>query len=443
MRRLVLTGIVSLAMVGAMALPVSATEYSTEVVSIELVGEPSTRFEVGGRRYAGPVAFTVRPGGIAFTESASIEQYLQGIAEMPFLWHSEALAAQAIAARTYLARNLLGGRSGDEARYGYDICATSACQVYRGVQYVEGEYGDRWKDAVEATAGEVLLYDGIPIEAVYTSMVGSRSRANQDVWASSPVPYLQPVDSPEIGIAPYAEWTVEVTGEQFVAILKADGYEVSGTLVSIAVDDPPEGEGRTSIVVTSTGGRDSLLAPSLKGAFNRRGDDLFPGILPARLGEGRLLPQPLPSYTFEISHLRVEPTSLDSLLPSSDRLDRDVVTIEGEGWGHGVGMSQWGAQIMAKNGSDYDEILSHYYTGTTPQVAPSVVPETVVVGLDWGRVSIPVTLSGSARVLVNGVYFATLLRGEWMIRSTPFGIDVVPAGPTMYVSLIGQRRWPL
>ena len=116
--------------------------------------------------------------------------------------------------------------------------------------------------------------------------------------------------------------------------------------------------------------------------------------------------------------------------------------IEGEGWGHGVGMSQWGAQIMAKNGSDYDEILSHYYTGTAPRVAPSVVPETVIVGLDWGRVAIPVTLSGSARVFVNGAYFATLLRGEWMIRSTPFGIDVVPAGPTMYVSLIGQRHWP-
>lgn len=442
MKRLFFVAFAALAGVASVAPPVSAFDQATEVVSIELVGDSSTRFEIGGRRYAGPVVFTVRPDGIAFTESASIEQYLQGIAEMPFLWHPEALAAQAIAARTYLARNLLGGRSGDEERYGFDICATSRCQVYKGVELVEGEYGDRWKQAVEATAGEVLLYGGRPIEAVYTSMVGSRSRANQDVWASARVPYLQPVDSPEVGIAPYAEWTVEVTGQQFVAILQADGYEVSGALESIVVDDPPEGEGRTSIVVTSSGGTDSLLAPSLKGAFNRRGDDLFPGALPARLGDGKMLPQPLPSYTFEISHLRVEMSALDALLPPFDRQGRDVVTIDGEGWGHGVGMSQWGAQIMAKNGSSYEEILSHYYTGTEPSLAPSMVPENVVVGLDWGLASVPVTLTGPARVMVNGLYFATLLRGEWVVRSTPFGLDVVPAGPTTYVSLIGQLHWP-
>ncbi|MFV1970289.1 MAG: SpoIID/LytB domain-containing protein [Acidimicrobiia bacterium] len=442
MRRFFLVGIVALLVVAATTTSVSAIEQPTQVVSIELVGDSSTRFEVDGRRYAGPISFTSRPDGIAFTESASIEQYLQGIAEMPFLWHPQALAAQAVAARTYLARRLLGNRKGDAARYEFDICATSRCQVYRGVQYVEGEYGDRWKTAVETTAGEVLLYEGQPIEAVYSSQVGSRSRANQDVWASSPIPYLQPVDSPEIGIAPYAEWTVEVTGEQFVAILKADGYEVSGALESIVVDDPPEGEGRTSITVASSGGTDSLLAPNLKGAFNRRGEGLFPGVLPVRLGEGKLLPQPLPSYTFEISRVRVEPTSLDSLLPSFDRQGRDVVTIDGEGWGHGVGMSQWGAQIMAKNGSTYAEILSYYYTGTAPEVAPSVVPENVVVGLDWGRASIPLTLTGSARVVVNDVRFGTLGPGDWVIRSTPFGIDVIPAGLTGYVSLIGQRLWP-
>jgi len=217
---------------------------------------------------------------------------------------------------------------------------------------------------------------------------------------------------------------------------------VSGALESIVVHDPAEGEGRTSIVITSSGGTDSLLAPNLKGAFNRRGDDLVPGVLPARLGEGKLLPQPLLSYTFEISHIRVEPSSLDALLPLSDRQERDVVKIDGEGWGHGVGMSQWGAQIMAKSGSAYDEILSHYYTGAEPRVAPTVVPESVVVGLGWGLASIPVTLTGPARVVVNGVDFATLSRGDWVIRSTSFGIDVVPTGPTVYVSLIGQRHWP-
>ncbi|MEN8041868.1 MAG: SpoIID/LytB domain-containing protein, partial [Actinomycetota bacterium] len=243
MRQLLLVVLMTV-MVAALVQPAAqAISPTTDVVTIELVGTDSTRFEINGRRYAGPVKFTNRSDGIAFTEYASIEQYLQGIAEMPFSWHPEALAAQAVAARTYLARRLLGPRKGDAARYEYDICATTRCQAYKGVQLVEGKYGDRWEAAVASTAGEVMLHGGRPIEAVYTANVGSRSRANQDVWASSRIPYLQPVDSPDIGIAPYSEWVVSVSGRQFVAILEAGGYDVGGNLNSLIVDDPPEGEG--------------------------------------------------------------------------------------------------------------------------------------------------------------------------------------------------------
>ncbi len=322
MRRMLVVALAAVSLVGVVQPPVNAAEPDTEIESIELVGTSSTRFEVNGRRYAGPLSFAKRGDGISFTESASIEQYLQGIAEMPFSWHPQALAAQAIAARTYLARRLLGGRKGDAARYEFDICATSLCQVYRGVQYVEGEYGERWKTAVESTAGEVLLWGGKPIEAVYTANVGSRSRANQDVWASSEVPYLQPVDSPDIGVAPFSEWAISVSGSQFVSILKADGYDVGGELLSISVDDPPEGEGRATITISTSEGTDSILAPKLKGAFNRRGEHLFPGVLPGRLGEGKLLPEAMLSYTFDIFHEQAEPAAFDFLRVSTPGNDR-------------------------------------------------------------------------------------------------------------------------
>ena len=442
MRRLVHVGTLVVLLTALTHTPVAASETPGEVLSIELIGAHATRFEVDGRRYAGPVLFTARADGIAFTESLPVEHYLFGIAEMPFLWHAEALAAQAVAARTYLARSLLGGRRGNEVRYGFDICATVLCQVYRGIQNVESDAGERWRAAVESTAGEVLLYSGRPIDAVYSSMMGSRTRANQDVWASSPVPYLQPVDSPEIGIAPFAEWVIEMTGDQFVAILRADGYNVDGSLIAIHVDDPPEGEGRTTITVRSSGGTASLFAGRVKLAFNRSGDSLFPGMLPVRIAGGRMLPQPMPSDTFAIFHDRVDPGPLDLLLPRGDRRSRDVVRIEGEGWGHGVGMSQWGARIMADRGATYAEILSHYYTGLLPQKAPSVVPQNVVVGLAWGRSSIPIALTGPARLVVNGLAFATVGEGEWVIRVTPSGLDLVPAGTTTGLSLIGERRWP-
>jgi stage II sporulation protein D len=412
-----------------------------QVQTIELVGTSDTRFHVGGRPYVGPIRLTVYDDGITVVETVSIETYLEGIAEMPLSWPIEALRAQAVAARTYLARRLLPGRRGDAAVHDYDICATSRCQVYRGVQLVEGASGDRWRDAIASTSGEVLLYEGRPIEAVFTSMVGSRSRSNQDVWASDPLPYLQAVDSPEIGIAPYAQWRVEVTGRQFVEILRADGFDVGGALVSIDVDDPPEGMGRTTITVRTVGGTDSVLAPKLKGVFSRWGDELYPGALPMRLADGRKLPEPLLSYTFDVTFETDPATSLEALLPVDDRSGVERVVFEGEGWGHGVGMSQWGARILADDKATYDEILAHYYSGLVPDRAREVVPERVVVGLATDLITVPIEVDGQAMVRVNGIPAGLIGGGAWIVRDTASGLDLLPVeGPA--ISPISQRVWP-
>jgi stage II sporulation protein D (peptidoglycan lytic transglycosylase) len=413
-----------------------------QIQLIELVGAQGTRFVIDGRTYVGPISFKLYNDGITLSEVASIGQYLEGIAEMPFSWPIQALQAQAVAARTFLARRLLPGRAGDAAEHDYDICATNRCQVYRGVSLVEGESGERWKAAVSDTADELILYEGRPIEAVFTSMVGSRSRSNQDVWSSAPVPYLQAVDSPEVGIAPYAEWTVEVTSEQFVAILAAQGLEVGGSLRSIVVDDPDEGDGRTTITVSTQQGSDEILAPNLKGAFNRYGDELFPGLLPIRLGDGKKLPEPLLSYTFELERIVSEPSPLESLLPASDRIGSDVVVITGEGWGHGVGMSQWGARIFADEGATYVEILSHYYSGLEPERVPDMVPDKVVVGLATDRAHVDVTIEGQAEIFVNGVPSRSFVSGGWMIRDSAIGLDLVPIDNPGAASPISLRVWP-
>ena len=423
--------------------PAMATErVDRQVQTIELVGGSDTRFVIGDRRYAGPITFTLFTDGISLSETASIEQYLEGIAEMPFSWPSQALQAQAVAARTYLARTLLPGRGGDAADHEYDICATSRCQVYRGVSLVEGPSGERWRAAVQNTADELVLYEGKPIEAVYTSMVGSRSRANQDVWSSSPVPYLQPVDSPEVGIAPYAEWSVEITADEFVAILMAQGLEVGGELEDIIVQDPEEGDGRTTITVTTSEGTDEILAPRLKGAFNRFGDELFPGLLPVRLGEGKKLPEPLPSYTFDVERVRTQPSALEEFLAPSDRIGADNIVISGEGWGHGVGMSQWGARIFADQGVAYDEILSHYYSGLEPESAPELIPDEVVVGLATDRSHYEVFVEGEAEIRVNGIASASYVSGEWIVREWANGLVIVSADDPGFTMALFQRFWP-
>ncbi|VAV98249.1 Stage II sporulation protein D (SpoIID) [hydrothermal vent metagenome] len=427
--------------VGVAGPAVAGPVVDKQVQTIELVAIDDARFIFDGRPYTGPIRLTIYDDGIAVTEIVSMTTYLEGIAEMPFSWAGEALKAQAVAARTYLARRLLPGRRGDAASHEYDICATNRCQVYRGVQLIEGSGGDRWREAIRSTDGEVLLYEGRPIEAVFTSMVGSRSRANQDVWSSDPLPYLQAVDSPEIGVAPYAQWQVEITTRQFVEILRADGFDVGGALLSMTVDDPPEGLGRTNITVETEHGTISILAPALKGVFSRRGDELYPGALPARLGDGRKLPEPLLSYTYEITLESQPGSAVDPLLPQSDRSGRDSIVFDGEGWGHGVGMSQWGARIMADNGDSYDQILSHYYSGLTPQQAPDVVPDDVVVGLATDLPGVSVEVDGRAVVLVNGVPAGLVGSGSWIVRDTSGGLDLLPidgAAP----SPITRRVWP-
>jgi len=442
MRRVLWCAVLVAAVTATPGVPAIAASLDAQIVTIELVGDEATRFEVDGRSYAGPMVFTRQADGVSVTERATIEQYLEGIAEMPFSWASEALAAQAVAARTYLTRTLAGGRRGDAAAHDYDICATNRCQVYRGVQLVEGESGDRWRDAVTSTKDQLVLFGGRPIEAVFTSMMGSRSRANQDVWPSDPVPYLQPVDSPEVGIAPYAEWGFEISAAQFVEILRADGLEVGGSLVDLRVDDPPEGQGRTEITVVTDQGTDSILAPAMKGSFGRHADELYPGSLPARLEDGSRLPEPIMSYTYDVEHVEVPRTPFDMLLPTEDRVGRDIVRFSGEGWGHGVGMSQWGAQIMARDGSTHTEILEHYYTGATVQLAPSLVPDDVVVGLSWGRSEVELDVSGTSAILVNGVPFGSISAGMWIIRSTRDGMVLFPSGDQPSITPIVDRPWP-
>lgn len=441
MKRLAIPLVAALLFLGVPA-AAEATAPIQEIVSIELIGGEGTTFEVNGRPYLGPLRFTLHADGIAMSETATIEQYLQGISEMPFLWHEEALAAQAIAARTYLTRRLSGGRQGDAAAYGYDICATNRCQVYRGLQLVRGEAGDRWRNAVASTEDILVLYDGRPIEAVFTAMVGSRSSANQDVWGSAPVPYLQPVDSPEVGIAPYAEWSFEIGSQQFVEILRADGLDVGGALVDIIVEDPPEGEGRTQLTIVSTFGTDTILAPALKGVFNRHADELYPGLLPAWLPNGKRLPEPFLSYVYDIARSERPPLRFESFLPIDDRRGRDVLIFTGEGWGHGVGMSQWGAQIMAKEGATHEEILSHYYTGTTIAPAGELVPDSVVVGLVAGAGEVSVVVEGTARMKVNGVHAGVLPAGEWVLRPSASGMAMFNADVSPTSPLIVRRNWP-
>ncbi len=390
-----LIGLVAVAATGA-APALGADE------SITLVPLDDTRFVVNGRTYAGELTIAASSTGLALTEMTTVDGYLAGIKEVPFGWPHEALAAQVVAARTYLASTLRNGRTANGRLYGYDICASSACQVYAGIGYLEQSNGDRWLNAINATSNQILTYDGAPIQAVYSSSMGSRTLAVQDVWGGAAVPYLQPVDSPEEGVSPYYTWEVEVPSEAFVEILRADGHGVGGELLALVHRDLPEGTGIDTVWVSTAGGTVTIPGTDIKGAMNRQGPALYPSLLPAMRADGeRRLPQALPSYNYDVSYtpLRAFPEAVLRHLPPEDRRHVGTVRFVGEGWGHGVGMSQYGAYAMALNGDDYRDILGHYYGGLVPEDAGAHLPETVVVGLGWELGSVTFEASGSFTVV--------------------------------------------
>jgi stage II sporulation protein D len=362
-------------------------ELVPEVEVLTLVPAPGTEFVVDDHRYAGVIDVTAYPDGLALIEEVSLDDYLAGIAEVPFSWPAETLQAQAIAARTYLAWTLTLGRSSTAAAHGFDICATDQCQVYAGAGLVDQPDGARWLDAVAATTGQILIHDGEPAQAMYSSSAGSRTRAIQDIFEAEPKPYLVGAPSPEAEVTPFARWQVDVTTEQFRSIMGAAAHPVGTRIDAIRVQRPARGEGTASVVVR---GLDRVVIPvsDIRAAFNTYGAAFYPETLPAPRADGVSLPQAMPSYTFEVEYTPAPVLGLPAGIPRDDVVGVGRVVFVGEGWGHSVGMSQYGAYAMGLDGSTAEEILAHYYNGLEAQPGGDFVPERVRIGLDWGS---PVT----------------------------------------------------
>jgi len=240
-------------LLGVTALPATAQEASPTYLTgaVELVPAPGTTLRYEGRFYTGRLRVGGHAGGLAVVETVTLDQYLLGIREVPFAWHRQALRAQVVAARTYLAWTLQGGRSINGRRYDYDICATTACQVYAGVGDLEGSYGGRWVAAVGNTAHEILLFEGLPAQAVYSSTSGGRTRDSEDIWPGTDLPYLQAVDSPGEQ-SPFVTWGFELAAADMEALLGEAGL-LTGSLQGIETIVTEDGGGPWQVVIESHG----------------------------------------------------------------------------------------------------------------------------------------------------------------------------------------------
>ena len=255
----------------------------------------------------------------------SVSDYLAGVvaAEMPAAFEPEALKAQAVAARSYLQR------AAEEPKHeGADICSDAACcQAYLSPAQLRESWGERYDEyarkisgAVGATDGEYLSYDGQPALAAFHSSSDGATEDAAALW--SDVPYLRSVSSPETGD--------EVP--DFTSRVVSSELDFRDTILHLAPEadmtGPPAGwvgevkrtaSGRVASPVI---GGAELTGSRLRGLFSLRSTD------------------------FELEY------------------DGESFVFTVHGYGHGVGMSQYGANAMAASGADYRSILAHYYPGT-------------------------------------------------------------------------------
>ena len=425
--RLVLT----LALVTALQ-PVPATlQDSPEPASadlpetVELVPLDGTTFSWGRGEFVGPLEVRAAGAGLGLVETLPPDEYLTGLREVPLSWPDATLEAQAIAARTFLTWSIERGRSGGARTYGYDICATQACQVYRGSAIAAYPEAAAWVAAVARTSGQVLLFEGAPAHTFYSSSAGSRTRPVQDIWGGSGAPYLVAVDSPEAGITPYEEWVVEIPAGAMQRVLIAGGIDLRGRITDVAVDRPVEGGGRSAVVFTTEAGIVRVGVSRFRAILNIHGPVLYPGLLPGTRPDGRRWPQAVLSYTFDASWQGedgVVPERLIRLLPPSDLPDAGTIRIVGEGWGHGVGMSQWGAKAMGDLGATSSEILAHYYGGLRPERV--ALPDLVRVGLAQDRAILVVEASGPFELRANGWSLGVVDAGAWQFLRSGSGVVI-------------------
>ena len=395
-------------------------ELGAAVAPIRLIPKGQTAISVAGlHSYFGTIELASASNGLVVSNRISLERYLLGLQEVPSDWPAEALKAQAIAARTYALWTLNEGRTGDGAVYGYDICATVQCQVFSGADVVRSKDGDRWRAAVQATAGQAVLYGGEPILARYHSTSGGRTLDNEDAFEGEPAyPYLKSVPSPwEQGSSVFM-WTVRFRLDRLTRILQHAGWWTHGRITQVTSSGPLFDAPFPSLSIRGVKGsreggvkgkrvRTGMTAEDFRDAVRVSAPALYPSLYPsaAPTASGRL-PETLPSHRFTIV------TSGNQAI------------VQGRGWGHGSGMSQWGAHGLAQRGASYADILTHYYSGVS--IGTVDQPPPFEVGLTTGASSVRAT--GSFEIVDGrGKTLIPRALGSWTFRwAGPGAVAIQP-----------------
>lgn len=270
---------------------------------------------VNGKRYRGTIEVTPADKGMLVVNELPLEDYLVGLinCEISSQWPIESVKAQAVVARTYAYYQKRA-----RATAPYHLESSVLDQVYDGCEIEDS----RAARGVRETAGEILTYGGQPIQAFYHSNCGGRTEVAENVWGVR-LPYLKSVDCAYCATNPSIRWDHVMSLKKLESLLKGAGIAVPG------------------------------LRDIREGRRNGSGRLIDLGLMSS---EGFTT---LPAVTFRkvVGYTAIKSTNF------TVRITGDSVAFSGTGYGHGVGLCQWGAKQRATDGFSYREILAYYYPG--------------------------------------------------------------------------------
>lgn len=310
-----------------------------------------------------------------------VESYLYSVVcrEMSPSWHVEALKVQAVCAR-----NFALSRINYHKQYGFDVCRTVCCQAYS----TTADQSTNVHNAVDGTRGELLFHGFDLVQAVYSSSMGSTTESVEYVWGT-PYPYLVSVDNSYEDTANINNgiWTKKLTKARATEIMNSKGYNLGNVTDIIALEYSPNGR-VIKLCVKGTNGEKIFERESCRTVFSEAtysqkytvsaGGITTPPTLcvtdkngTKNISSSSLVALSGSNYSQAVSGTVVATDGKNTTVhrPTSSGGDPDTFVFSGEGWGHGVGMSQYGAKAMAEAGFGYQDILKHYYTGTNIQKA--------------------------------------------------------------------------
>lgn len=331
---------------------------------------------VNGNPFRGALNIVHSGNKILIINQLPLEEYLYSVvaSEMPPAWHMEALKSQSVAARSF-SLNYKNKNTNSL----YDICSTTKCQVYKGVN-TESPNSTK---AVKETFGLVMTYDKQPISAQFHAASGGSTENSEDVWGGK-APYLRAVlDEKEV--SPYSHWQKEYDQGTFTKIIKKAIPNIS-TIVKVDVSRYPKNKitnyKKEIILIDDANKKYTINGTTLRDLFNLNSTNFTIEIVGQtkekinppkdKIANKKINPKDIkkdlktsPKEAIEGKIASSKNLPLKKIAAAKKEMDKNKdikFIITGSGYGHRIGMSQWGAKKEAERGKNFREILHKYYT---------------------------------------------------------------------------------